>query len=65
MDEVTQEKLDDVEKYLLGDGDNDEIFKDRVFTGGNIYRKEHKTSVFVKKIKFWCKFLFIVTKAPS
>ena len=49
LDEVTQEKLDDVEKYLLGVGDNDEIFEDRVFTAGNIYRKEHKTSVFVKQ----------------
>ena len=49
LDEITQEKLDDVEKYLLGVGDNDKIYEDRVHTAGNIYRKEFKTNEFVKQ----------------
>ena len=49
LDEITQEKLDDVEKYLLGVGNNDKIYEDRVHTAGNIYRKEFKTNEFVKQ----------------
>ena len=48
LDEVIQSKLTDVQKYLLGLGENDSIFEDRVFTAGNIYRKEFKTDTFVK-----------------
>ena len=48
LDEITQEKLDDVEKFLLGVGDNDTVFEDRVFTAGNVYRKQFKTNDFVK-----------------
>jgi len=48
LDEVIQSKLTDVQKYLLGLGENDSIFEDRVFTAGNIYRKEFKTDSFVK-----------------
>ena len=47
-DEVTQKKLTDTEKFLLGVGDNDIIFEDRVFTAGNVYRKQFKTNGFVK-----------------
>ena len=48
LDEVIQSKLTDVQKYLLGLGENDSIFEDRVFTAGNVYRKEFKTDTFVK-----------------
>ena len=48
LDEVIQSKLTDVQKYLLGLGENDSIFEDRVFTAGNVYRKEFKTDIFVK-----------------
>ena len=50
LDEITQEKLDDTEKYLLGVGDNDKIFEDRVHTVGNVYRKEFKTNEYVKQL---------------
>jgi ectoine hydroxylase-related dioxygenase (phytanoyl-CoA dioxygenase family) len=49
LDEITQEKLNDVEKYLLGLRNNDSIFEDRVFTVGNVYRKQFKTDVVVKQ----------------
>ena len=48
LDEVIQSKLTDVQKYLLGLGENDSIFEDRVFTAGNVYRKEFITDIFVK-----------------
>ena len=48
LDETVQKKLTDVQKYLLGVGDNDLVFEDRVFTAGNVYRKEFKTDGFVK-----------------
>ena len=48
LDEITQKELSDVEKFLLGVGDNDIIFEDRVFTAGNVYRKQFKTNGFVK-----------------
>ena len=48
LDETTQKKLTDIEKFLLGLGDNDIIFEDRVFTAGNVYRKQFKTNDFVK-----------------
>ena len=48
LDEVVQNKLTDVQKYLLGLGENDSVFEDRVFTAGNVYRKEFKTDTFVK-----------------
>ena len=48
LDEVVQNKLTDVQKYLLGLGENDSVFEDRVFTAGNVYRKEFKTDSFVK-----------------
>ena len=48
LDEITQKKLTDIQKYLLGVGDDDPVFDDRVFTAGNVYRKEFKTDVFVK-----------------
>ena len=48
LDETTQKKLTDIEKFLLGLGDDDIIFEDRVFTAGNVYRKQFKTNNFVK-----------------
>ena len=48
LDEIIQKKLTDVQKYLLGLGENDSVFEDRVFTAGNVYRKEFKTNSFVK-----------------
>ena len=48
LDEITQQKLTDIEKFLLGVRDNDMIFEDRVFTAGNVYRKQFKTNNFVK-----------------
>ena len=48
LDETIQKKLTDVQKYLLGVGENDSVFEERVFTAGNVYRKEFKTDGFVK-----------------
>ncbi len=48
LDEITQKELTDIEKFLLGVGDNDIVFEDRVFTAGNVYRKQFKTNNFVK-----------------
>ena len=48
LDEIMQKKLTDIQKFLLGLGDNDTIFKDRVHTAGNLYRKQFKTTDFVK-----------------
>ena len=48
LDEITQGNLTDIEKYLLGVGENDTIFEDRVHTAGNVYRKQFKTNDFVK-----------------
>jgi len=49
LDDNTQKELNEIEKYLLGVSENDEIFEDRVFTAGNVYRKEFKTNVFVNQ----------------
>ena len=49
LDETTQEKLSNIEKYLLGLRENDSIFEDRVFTVGNVYRKHFKTDVVVNQ----------------
>jgi len=51
LDETVQKKLTDVQKYLLGLRDNDSVFEERVFTAGNVYRKEFKTDGFVKMDK--------------
>ena len=40
LDDITFEKLTDIEKYLLGVSENDTVFEDRVFTAGNVYRKQ-------------------------
>ncbi len=48
LDETVQRKLTEVQKYLLGLGNNDLVFEERVFTAGNVYRKEFKTDGFVK-----------------
>ena len=48
LDEIMQKKLTDIQKFLLGLGDNDTIFEDRVHTAGNLYRKQFKTTDFVK-----------------
>ena len=48
LDEITQGNLTDIEKYLLGVGEKDTIFEDRVHTAGNVYRKQFKTNDFVK-----------------
>ena len=48
LDEITQGNLTDIEKYLLGVGENDTIFEDRVHTVGNVYRKQFKTNDWVK-----------------
>lgn len=49
LDEITQGKLGDIEKYLLGLRETDSIFEDRVFTVGNVYRKQFNTDVVVKE----------------
>ena len=46
LGEETQKRLSDIEKFLLGVRDNDLIFEDRVFTAGNVYRKQFKTNAF-------------------
>ena len=48
LDEMIQKELTEIEKFLLGVGDNDIVFEDRVFTAGNVYRKQFKTNDFVK-----------------
>ena len=48
LSEETQEKLSEVEKFLLGVRDSDLIFEDRVSTAGNEYRKKFKTNTFMK-----------------
>ena len=47
LGEETQKRLSDIEKFLLGVRDNDIIFEDRVFTAGNVYRKQFKTNTFM------------------
>ena len=47
-EKTIQKKLTDVQKYLLGVRENDSVFEERVFTAGNVYRKEFKTDGFVK-----------------
>ena len=44
LDNITLEKLTDIEKYLLGVNENDTVFEDRVFTAGNVYRKQFNTT---------------------
>ena len=44
LDDITLEKLTDIEKYLLGVSENDTVFEDRVFTAGNVYRKQFNTT---------------------
>ena len=48
LNEETQENLSDIEKFLLGVRDNDTAFEDKVFTAGNVYRKQFKTDKFMK-----------------
>ena len=48
LNEETQESLSDIEKFLLGVRDNDTSFEDKVFTAGNVYRKQFKTDKFNK-----------------
>ena len=48
LHEITQKKLNDMEKFLLGVGDNDIVFEDRVFSAGIVYRKQFKTDEVVK-----------------
>ena len=48
LNEETQESLSDIEKFLLGVRDNDTAFEDKVFTAGNVYRKQFKTDKFMK-----------------
>jgi len=40
LEEETQNSLSEIEKFLLGVGDNDLIFEERVSTAGNAYRKQ-------------------------
>ena len=40
LGEETQNSLSEIEKFLLGVGDNDLIFEERVSTAGNAYRKQ-------------------------
>tara|TARA_Y100000310_G_scaffold89992_1_gene87232 strand:+ start:509 stop:1381 length:873 start_codon:yes stop_codon:yes gene_type:complete len=51
LDENTQKKLTDNQKFLLGLRDNDSVFEDKVFTAGNVYRKQFKTKNFVNMNK--------------
>ena len=46
LGEETQNNLSEIEKFLLGVGDNDLIFEERVSTAGNAYRKQFKTKNF-------------------
>ena len=48
LNEETQKSLSDIEKFLLGVRDNDTAFEDKVFTAGNVYRKQFKTDKFTK-----------------
>ena len=48
LEEETQNNLSEIEKFLLGVGDNDLIFEERVSTAGNVYRKQFKTDTFMK-----------------
>lgn len=48
LDENTQKELTEIEKFLLGVGDDDTIFEERVFTSGTVYRKHFKTDEVVK-----------------
>jgi hypothetical protein len=48
LDEITQKKLNEIEKFLLGIRDQDMVFEDRVFTAGNVYRELFKTDGFAK-----------------
>ena len=49
LDENTQEKLGEIERYLLGLRETDAVFEDRVFSVGNVYRKQFKTDIVVKE----------------
>ena len=49
VDENTQKSLSPIEKFLLGVGENDEIFEERVFAVGDFYRKHFKTDVVVRE----------------
>ena len=49
LDENTQNSLSLIEKFLLGVGENDEIYEERVFAVGDFYRKHFKTDVVVKE----------------
>ena len=40
LDEYTQSKLSNNEKFILGISDDDEIFEERVHTAGNVFRKQ-------------------------
>ena len=48
LGEETQNSLSEIEKFLLGVGDNDLIFEERVSTAGNVYRKQFNTDTFMK-----------------
>ena len=48
LDEITQKKLTVIQKFLLGLGDDDSVFEDRVHTAGNMYRKQFKNNNFGK-----------------
>ena len=48
LDEITQKKLTSIQKFLLGLGDNDTVFEDRVHTAGNMYRKQFKNDNYGK-----------------
>ena len=48
LDEITQKKLTSIQKFLLGLGDNDTVFEDRVHTAGNMYREQFKNDNYGK-----------------
>tara|TARA_Y100000996_G_scaffold314328_1_gene250523 strand:+ start:2511 stop:3401 length:891 start_codon:yes stop_codon:yes gene_type:complete len=48
LEEETQKNLSEIEKFLLGVGENDLIFEERVSTAGNAYRKQFNADTFMK-----------------
>ena len=51
LDDNTQSNLSYNEKFVLNLSKDDEIFKERVHTAGNVFRKKFKTDVFNKQLQ--------------
>ncbi len=51
LNENTQSKLTNNEKFMLSLSEEDLIFEERVHTAGNVFRKKFKTDVFNKQLQ--------------